>query len=56
MTSGASVPEVLVSEVMQWLAERGYGDVETVTATQETVTFALPKELRQARKGAASAR
>ncbi len=56
VTSGASVPEVLVSEVMQWLAERGYGDVETVTATQETVTFALPKELRQARKGAASAR
>lgn len=56
VTSGASVPEVLVREVMQWLAERGYRDVETVTATQETVTFALPKELRKARKGAASAR
>ncbi len=51
VTSGASVPEVLVREVLQWLAERGYRDIETVTATQETVTFALPKELRPSRVG-----
>ncbi len=47
VTSGASVPDVLVREVLQWLAERGYADVETVTTTQETLTFALPKELRR---------
>ena len=35
VTSGASVPEVLVSEVLDWLAERGYPDVETVTAAEE---------------------
>ncbi|MDP4014620.1 MAG: 4-hydroxy-3-methylbut-2-enyl diphosphate reductase [Candidatus Nanopelagicales bacterium] len=46
VTSGASVPESLVSEVLAWLAERGFLDVETVSATQETLTFALPKELR----------
>ena len=28
VTSGASVPEVLVDGVLAWLAERGYGDVE----------------------------
>ncbi len=51
VTSGASVPEVLVREVLQWLAERGYRDVETITATEETLTFALPKELRKPRAG-----
>jgi len=49
LTSGASVPEVLVREVLQWLAERGYGDVETVETTTETLTFTLPKELRKSR-------
>ncbi len=51
LTSGASVPEVLVREVLQWLAERGYADVEEVETTKETLTFALPKELRQPRNG-----
>ena len=49
VTSGASVPEVLVREVLAWLAERGYADVETVKTTEETLTFALPKELRAPR-------
>lgn len=49
LTSGASVPEVLVREVLQWLAERGYDDVETVETTTETLTFTLPKELRKSR-------
>jgi 4-hydroxy-3-methylbut-2-enyl diphosphate reductase len=49
LTSGASVPEVLVREVLQWLAERGYSDVETVETTTETLTFTLPKELRKSR-------
>ncbi|MFD5347244.1 4-hydroxy-3-methylbut-2-enyl diphosphate reductase, partial [Streptomyces anulatus] len=28
LTSGASVPDVLVDGVLEWLGERGYGDVE----------------------------
>ncbi|WP_172387763.1 4-hydroxy-3-methylbut-2-enyl diphosphate reductase [Streptomyces sp. MNP-20] len=46
VTSGASVPDVLVDGVLQWLAERGYGDVETVKTADESITFSLPKELR----------
>ncbi|MEX3505523.1 4-hydroxy-3-methylbut-2-enyl diphosphate reductase [Corynebacterium sp. LK2510] len=49
VTSGASVPEVLVREVIDALAERGYADVEEVTTTTETITFALPRNLRPAR-------
>ncbi len=47
VTSGASVPEILVQGVLEWLAERGYGDVEVVTAAEESITFSLPKELRR---------
>jgi 4-hydroxy-3-methylbut-2-enyl diphosphate reductase len=47
LSSGASVPEVLVRETTQWLAERGYSDVEEVTTTEERLTFALPRELRR---------
>ncbi len=47
VTSGASVPEELVQGVLAHLAERGFGDVEEVVATTETLTFALPKELRK---------
>ncbi|MFE0041784.1 4-hydroxy-3-methylbut-2-enyl diphosphate reductase [Streptomyces albireticuli] len=47
VTSGASVPEILVEGVLDWLAERGYDDVETVTAAKESITFSLPKELRR---------
>jgi 4-hydroxy-3-methylbut-2-enyl diphosphate reductase len=47
VTSGASVPEVLVDEVLAWLAERGYEDVETVKTAEESITFSLPKELRR---------
>jgi 4-hydroxy-3-methylbut-2-enyl diphosphate reductase len=46
VTSGASVPEELVQGVLAHLAGRGFGDVEDVVATTETLTFALPKELR----------
>jgi 4-hydroxy-3-methylbut-2-enyl diphosphate reductase len=49
VTSGASVPEILVSEVLDWLAERGYPDVETVKAAEERLVFALPHELRRGR-------
>ncbi|HEY2297230.1 MAG TPA: 4-hydroxy-3-methylbut-2-enyl diphosphate reductase [Jatrophihabitans sp.] len=48
VSSGASVPDVLVQDVVAWLAERGYGDVEEVSHTEERLTFALPQELRRA--------
>ncbi|WP_189931149.1 4-hydroxy-3-methylbut-2-enyl diphosphate reductase [Streptomyces sulfonofaciens] len=47
VTSGASVPEVLVEGVLEWLAARGYQDVEIVKAAEESITFSLPKELRR---------
>ena len=52
VTSGASVPEILVSEVLDWLPARGYPDVETVKAAEERLVFALPHELRRAEKAA----
>ena len=54
VTSGASVPEVLVEGVLGWLAERGFGDVEEVTSAEETLVFALPPELRRDIKAAAA--
>jgi 4-hydroxy-3-methylbut-2-en-1-yl diphosphate reductase len=53
LSSGASVPEILVSEVMAWLAERGFDDVEEVNHTEERLTFALPQELRREIKSGA---
>ncbi|MDK8363441.1 4-hydroxy-3-methylbut-2-enyl diphosphate reductase [Corynebacterium sp. UMB10119B.1] len=50
VTSGASVPEILVQELLAELAKRGYTDVEEVTTTVETITFALPRDLRQPRR------
>ena len=47
VTSGASVPEDLVSGVLARLAEAGFGDVEEVEAVQERMVFALPHELRR---------
>ncbi|AIT60667.1 4-hydroxy-3-methylbut-2-enyl diphosphate reductase [Corynebacterium doosanense] len=49
VTSGASVPEILVRDVLEQLEQRGFGDVETVTTATETVNFSLPRELRPAR-------
>ncbi|MFX4294942.1 4-hydroxy-3-methylbut-2-enyl diphosphate reductase [Streptomyces bohaiensis] len=47
LSSGASVPDVLVEGVLEWLAERGFGDVEVVQPMQESIQFSLPKELRR---------
>ncbi len=47
VTSGASVPEVLVRDVLQWLADRGFEDVKAITAAEESVLFALPHEIRR---------
>ncbi|MFY4722935.1 4-hydroxy-3-methylbut-2-enyl diphosphate reductase [Streptomyces sp. LaBMicrA B280] len=45
LTSGASVPDLLVDEVLTWLAERGYHQVEVVRAAEEHQHFALPRTL-----------
>jgi len=47
VSSGASVPEILVRDLLDWLAARGFGDVETITATEEHLLFSLPPELRK---------
>jgi 4-hydroxy-3-methylbut-2-enyl diphosphate reductase len=52
LTSGASVPEVLVRGVLDHLAERGFGSVEEITTAEETLTFSLPRELRPSREPA----
>ncbi len=52
VSSGASVPEILVKDLLTWLAERGFGEVETVTATEEHLLFAIPPELRKDLKAA----
>jgi 4-hydroxy-3-methylbut-2-enyl diphosphate reductase len=52
VTSGASVPEILVDDLLKHLSTHGFGDVEEVRATEETLLFALPKELRADLKAA----
>ena len=49
VTSGASVPELLVRGVLERLAEYGYDTVQPVTTANETLVFALPREIRPAR-------
>ena len=47
VSSGASVPEILVNGLLEFLAERGFGDVEEIRSAEEKLLFSLPKELRQ---------
>ncbi|WP_306515777.1 4-hydroxy-3-methylbut-2-enyl diphosphate reductase [Corynebacterium sp.] len=49
VTCGASVPELLVREVVEWLDERGFSRVKEITTTTETIQFSLPRDLRPAR-------
>jgi 4-hydroxy-3-methylbut-2-enyl diphosphate reductase len=53
LTSGASVPEDLVAEVLARLADLGFTDVDEVTTVNERITFALPRELRRDIRAAA---
>lgn len=55
VTSGASVPEILVNDVLAYLAERGYGEVQEVRTATEDLMFSLPKELRADLKAAGNA-
>ena len=52
VSSGASVPEELVSDLLDSLAARGFEDVEVVTAMEERLQFAIPQELRRDLKNA----
>ncbi|PZE25379.1 MULTISPECIES: 4-hydroxy-3-methylbut-2-enyl diphosphate reductase [unclassified Curtobacterium] len=56
VTSGASVPEVLVREVLEQLADAGFGTVDEVVTAHEDLMFSLPKELRTDATGQRDAR
>lgn len=46
VTSGASAPEVLVTELLVQLAFRGFSDTEVITTVEEHLVFATPHKLR----------
>jgi 4-hydroxy-3-methylbut-2-en-1-yl diphosphate reductase len=46
VSSGASVPEELVSELLKALAGHGFAEVTEVEAVEERMSFAAPRELR----------
>ena len=52
VTSGASVPEILVREVLEFLSDRGFADVRPVVAAEESLMFALPNDIRRDLKAA----
>jgi 4-hydroxy-3-methylbut-2-enyl diphosphate reductase len=52
VTSGASVPELLVKDLLEELARRGFSEVEEIRAMEESLLFALPPELRKDLKAA----
>ncbi len=56
VTSGASVPEELVQELIADLADAGYRDVSEVKTAEEDLIFSLPKELRRDVTGRQDAR
>ena len=47
VTSGASVPEILVKDLLEYLNGKGFKDVQIVTAMEESLIFAMPQELRK---------
>jgi len=55
VTSGASVPDDLVDEVLAFLVERGFPEATAVKTAEESLIFALPPELRRDMKAAANA-
>jgi len=46
VTSGASAPEHLVTRMLEWLADRGFDEVEQVPIAEEGVSFSLPAGVR----------
>ena len=51
LTSGASAPEHLVARMLEWLAARGFDDVELVSVAEEGVRFSLPAGVRPSPMG-----
>ncbi len=51
VTSGASVPEVLVEQVLADLRDAGFDTVNEVKTAEEDLQFSLPKELRRDKAG-----
>ncbi|HYG98992.1 MAG TPA: 4-hydroxy-3-methylbut-2-enyl diphosphate reductase [Terriglobales bacterium] len=51
LTAGASAPECLVEEVVNYLQTRGYSDVREVEVMPENVRFGLPPEIVDAISG-----
>jgi 4-hydroxy-3-methylbut-2-enyl diphosphate reductase len=47
VSSGASAPEELVDEVLEYLENRQFGKPIEITTAEEDVQFSLPKELRK---------
>jgi 4-hydroxy-3-methylbut-2-enyl diphosphate reductase len=47
VTAGASAPEILVKNVISRLQSWGAETVDELAGREETITFALPKELRE---------
>lgn len=56
LTAGASAPEVLVKEVVEFLALEGFSTVEELEVMPENVRFGLPAEIVQAIAAAPAAR
>ena len=51
ISSGASVPEILVDHALADLAGAGFSEVEEVRTAEEDLQFSLPKELRRDASG-----
>ncbi|WP_313406630.1 4-hydroxy-3-methylbut-2-enyl diphosphate reductase [Aeromicrobium sp.] len=52
VTSGASVPDDLVQDVLLYLADHGIGDAKAIRTAEESLVFSLPQELRRDLKAA----
>ena len=48
ITAGASTPEILVQEVVEYFKKQGVREISTLNVAQEDITFSLPKELQDA--------
>jgi 4-hydroxy-3-methylbut-2-enyl diphosphate reductase len=55
LSSGASVPDNLVQDVLAHLAERGFANVEEFEPVTEKIAFSLPRELAKDLKAAGRA-
>ncbi|MBV9060069.1 MAG: 4-hydroxy-3-methylbut-2-enyl diphosphate reductase [Pseudonocardiales bacterium] len=56
LSSGASVPELLVQQILDYLAGRGFAEVQEIVTAEEKLVFSLPRELKRSFGGVSSAR